>query len=89
MIGYYTRYGDVRELLNNVDDRYVIVELRRRDVACDLPSSRLPPAGWLRDFVVVGDGWIKDGDFNSTFSKTGAAAAVSRQGRIQRRARRA
>jgi hypothetical protein len=29
-----------------------------------------PPAGWLRDFVIVGDGWIKDGDYNSTFSKT-------------------
>jgi hypothetical protein len=28
------------------------------------------PAGWVRDFVIVGDGWIKDGDYNSTFSKT-------------------
>jgi hypothetical protein len=24
----------------------------------------------VRDFVLVGDGWIKDGDFNSTFSRT-------------------
>ena len=23
-----------------------------------------------RDYVIVGDGWIKDGDYNSTFSKT-------------------
>ena len=30
-----------------------------------------PPAeGWVRDFVIIGDGWIKDGDYNSTFSKT-------------------
>ena len=29
-----------------------------------------PPAGWVRDFVLVGDGWIKDGDYNSSFSKT-------------------
>src|SRR5256885_2981113 len=29
-----------------------------------------PPAGWVRDYVIAGDGWIKDGDFNSTFSKT-------------------
>ena len=24
----------------------------------------------MRDFVIIGDGWIKDGDYNSTFSKT-------------------
>jgi hypothetical protein len=29
-----------------------------------------PPAGWLRDYLIIGDGWIKDGDYNSTFSKT-------------------
>ena len=29
-----------------------------------------PPEGWVRDFVLVGDGWVKDGDFNTTFSKT-------------------
>ena len=25
LIGYYTRYGDVRDLVNKIDDRYVIV----------------------------------------------------------------
>ena len=29
-----------------------------------------PPAGWKRDYVLVGDGWIKDGDLNTVFSKT-------------------
>jgi hypothetical protein len=29
-----------------------------------------PPPGWTRDFVLVGDGWVKDGDFNTSFSKT-------------------
>jgi hypothetical protein len=29
-----------------------------------------PAAGFQRDFVMVGDGWIKDGDYNSTFSRT-------------------
>ena len=69
LIGYYTRYGDVRELLKNIDDRYVIVnsgdEMSLR--FAELPP---PPVGWVRDFVVKGDGWIKDGDYNSTFSKT-------------------
>jgi hypothetical protein len=29
-----------------------------------------PPKGWTRDFVLIGDGWVKDGDFNNGFSKT-------------------
>ncbi len=29
-----------------------------------------PPAGWRRDYVMIADGWIKDGDFNTVFSKT-------------------
>ncbi|SHK48939.1 CRTAC1 family protein [Rhodothermus profundi] len=67
--GYYTRFGDVRELLARVDDRYVIMnagdELVLRFQA--LPD---PPEGWVRDFVLIGDGWVKDGDFNTTFSRT-------------------
>jgi hypothetical protein len=69
LIGYYTRFGDVRELLQAVDDRYVILnagdELVLRFVA---PPP--PPVGWRRDFVLIGDGWNKDGDYNTTFSKT-------------------
>jgi tetratricopeptide (TPR) repeat protein len=69
LIGYYTRYGDVRELLNRVDDRYVIVN-SGDEMSLRFAEQPPPPAGWLRDFILVGDGWIKDGDFNSTFSKT-------------------
>jgi hypothetical protein len=69
LIGYYTRFGDVRDLLKGIDDRYVIMnagdEMRFRFAA---PAA--PPAGWVRDYVIIGDGWIKDGDLNSTFSKT-------------------
>jgi hypothetical protein len=69
LIGYYTRHGEVRELLEKIDDRMVIVcagdEIRLKFAA--LPP---PPEGWTRDYVMVGDGWIKDGDLNSTFSKT-------------------
>jgi Tfp pilus assembly protein PilF len=69
LIGYYTRYGDIRELLTKIDDRYVIVNSGDE---MSLRFSEQPPApvGWVRDFVIKGDGWIKDGDFNSTFSKT-------------------
>jgi Flp pilus assembly protein TadD len=69
LIGYYTRYGDVRELVNKIDDRYVIVN-SGDELSLRFSEQSPPPAGWARDFVIVGDGWIKDGDYNSTFSKT-------------------
>jgi hypothetical protein len=69
LIGYYTRFGEVRELLEKTDDRMVIMnagdELRLKFAALPAPTE-----GWVRDYVMVGDGWIKDGDLNSTFSKT-------------------
>ena len=69
LIGYYTRYGDMRELLTKIDDRYVIVN-SGDEMSLRFPEQPPPPAGWVRDFVIMGDGWIKDGDYNSTFSKT-------------------
>lgn len=69
LIGYYTRYGDVRELIKQIDDRYVIVN-SGDELSLRFAKQPPPPAGWVRDFVIKGDGWIKDGDYNSTFSKT-------------------
>jgi hypothetical protein len=69
LVGYHTRFGDVRELLTKVDDRYVIMNAGDELVF----RFRAPPApnsGWKRDFVWVADGWEKDGDFNTRFSKT-------------------
>ena len=69
LIGYYTRFGDVKELLKQIDDRYVIVA-SGDELSLRFPEQEAPPPGYVRDFVLIGDGWIKDGDFNSTFSKT-------------------
>jgi Tfp pilus assembly protein PilF len=69
LIGYYTRFGDVRELLEKIDDRYVIMN-GGDEMTFRFPAQPAPPAGWVRDYIIVGDGWIKDGDYNSTFSKT-------------------
>ncbi len=67
--GYYTRFGDVRELLAGVDDRYVIMNAgdEMRFAFAEQPA---PPAGWKRDFVLIGDGWVKDGDYNTVFGQT-------------------
>jgi Tfp pilus assembly protein PilF len=69
LVGYYTRYGDVRELLSRVDDRYVIMN-SGDEMTFRFAEQPPPAAGWVRDYVIVGDGWIKDGDYNSTFGKT-------------------
>jgi hypothetical protein len=67
--GLYTRYGDVRGLLREVDDQMVIMgsgdEMRLRFKASDLPPLA---AGWKRDFLLKVDGWAKDRDPNTAFS---------------------
>jgi Tfp pilus assembly protein PilF len=69
LIGYHTRFGDVRELLEKVDDRYVIMN-GGDEMTFQFAAPPAPPAGWKRDYVLIGDGWVKDGNYNTTFSKT-------------------
>ncbi|HEY0172288.1 MAG TPA: hypothetical protein VGB98_14785, partial [Pyrinomonadaceae bacterium] len=69
LVGYYTRFGDVRELLAETDDRVVIANAGD-ELLLRFAETTPPPAGWARDYVLVGNGWIKDGDYNSEFSKT-------------------
>jgi tetratricopeptide (TPR) repeat protein len=69
LTGFFTRYGDVRELLDAPDDRYVIMNAGD-EMSLRFSEASPPAPGWVRDFVIKGDGWIKDGDYNSTFSKT-------------------
>jgi len=58
LIGYYTRFGDIRELLEKVDDRIVIVNAGD-EMAFRFPARRRrPPAGArLRS----GRGWLDQG----------------------------
>ena len=71
--GMYTRYGDVLELIkgDEPDDRFVIMgsgdELRLLFPATGLP---LLAPGWWRDFLLLVDGWAKDGDLNTAHSQT-------------------
>ncbi len=69
LVGYHTRFGDVRPLLNDVDDRYVIMNAGD-ELSLRFPAPPETPDGWRRDFVLIGDGWVKDGDFNTGFSET-------------------
>ncbi len=69
--GLYTRYGDVRTLVNRVDDRMVIMG-SGDELKIEYPSTQLPqlPEGWSRDFILSVDGWAKDSDPNTAFSQT-------------------
>ncbi len=69
LVGYYTRYGDVRPLLRKIDDRYVIMNAGD-EIALRFPALPPPPSGWVRDYVIAGDGWVKDGDYNTADSAT-------------------
>ena len=64
--GRYTRYGDVRELLDTADDRSVILapgdEIALSFDVADLPA---PPAGWRRTLFLESHGWDKDADRNT------------------------
>lgn len=66
--GNYTRFGPVGELLDQVDDRYVIMgagdEVELRFSAAELPA--LAP-GWVRDYLLLVDGWAKENEANTAF----------------------
>jgi hypothetical protein len=67
--GFYTRFGDVRPLLEQVDDRYVILNAGD-EILLRFKAPADPPAGFTRDFVFISDGWEKDGDFNTAYGET-------------------
>ena len=69
LVGYHTRFGDVLPLLEQVDDRYVIMNAGD-EMTLQFTAMEPVMTGQKRDFVLVGDGWVKDGDYNTTFSRT-------------------
>ena len=61
MIGRYTREGDVRPLLREVDDMYVISQ-PGDELALAFDEARAAAAarGWTRTFLVYAHGWSKE-----------------------------
>ena len=66
IVGAYTRYGSVLDLVSESDDIYPIMgpgdEITLRFDAAKAPPL---PEGWTRDFMIYSDGWIKDADLNT------------------------
>ncbi|MEX1211651.1 MAG: FG-GAP-like repeat-containing protein [Balneolaceae bacterium] len=67
--GFYTRFGDVRELLERVDDRYVIMNAGD-ELVLEYEALPDPEPGMIRTFLFDSDGWVKDGDVNTEGSAT-------------------
>jgi Flp pilus assembly protein TadD len=69
--GNYTRYGDVRELLQQSDDRFVVFS-SGEGVKLDFDPRELAPlsAGWVRDYFFYADGFEKDLDFYAAYAFT-------------------
>jgi hypothetical protein len=69
--GNYTRYGPVRDLVSEKDDRLAVMgsgdELRLLFDASALPVL---PVGWRRDYLLQIDGWAKDRDANTAFGQS-------------------
>ena len=70
MSGNFTRFGDVKSLLIERDDKLVVsgsgdeIQLSFKE-----PAEALP-AGWVRDFVLYTVGWDKDADLNTVYGDT-------------------
>lgn len=64
--GRYTRYGDVKELLLDPDDRSVILA-PGDEIAVTFDAAGLPPVpeGWKRTLFLESHGWDKDADRNT------------------------
>ena len=67
--GFHTRFGDVSELLDQIDDRYVIMNAGD-EMVIRFNETAPPKEGFVRSFVFVSDGWEKDGDYNTEASAT-------------------
>ncbi|HET7442879.1 MAG TPA: FG-GAP-like repeat-containing protein [Terriglobales bacterium] len=69
--GAYTRYGNVRPLLAEFDDR-VVVFGSGEEVALEFDPASLPalPPGWVRDYFFLANGYEKDMDFYAAEGNT-------------------
>ncbi len=63
--GPFTRFGNVRELLLDDDDRMVVMVSGDEFIAKFAMPEQPLPEGWRRDFILHNVGWDKDADLNT------------------------
>jgi hypothetical protein len=69
--GNYTRYGDVLQLIEEPDNKYIISNAGD-ETTVEFNAATLPQLakGWRRDFLIRSVGWVKDGDLNTALGNT-------------------
>ena len=69
--GNYTRYGNVKSLLQNSDDKFAVFG-SGEGVKLEFDPAKLPklPVGWVRDYFFYADGFEKDMDFYAAHAFT-------------------
>ena len=69
--GNYTRYGNVRELLTTIDDRFAILGAGDQiDLRFDTAALPALVEGHQRDFLLLVDGWAKENEANTAYGNT-------------------
>ncbi len=69
--GAFTRYGEVTELVHDIDDRFVVM-FHGDELTLEVSADSFPPVepGWSRSFLFYADGFGKDMDYHSAHSLT-------------------
>ena len=71
LTGNYTRYGDVKPLLMESDNKYIISNAGdETSVKFDAKELPVLKKGWKRDYFIHSVGWVKDGDINTALGNT-------------------
>lgn len=69
MMGRFTRYGDVMELVQSEDDRLVVMGAGD-EMTVRFKAPPPPAEGFQRTFVLHNVGWDKDADLNTVLGET-------------------
>ena len=75
--GAFTRFGPVEELVEDIDDRFVIM-FHGDELTVEFAALPPPEAGLVRSFLLYADGFGKDMDPALGALADGRAAALSR-----------
>ncbi|MCL5671657.1 MAG: hypothetical protein M1423_10245, partial [Acidobacteria bacterium] len=71
MRGFYTRYGNVKQLVSKADDELVVMSTGD-EMTVRFNARQFPPLhpGWVRSFFLDASGYAKDGEPNTAYSAT-------------------
>ncbi len=70
MTGSFTRFGEVKELIEDADDMQVVMGAGDEMTVEFSTETATLPEGWKRDFIIYNVGWDKDADLNTVHGQS-------------------